>query len=324
MSNNLERIRIRRGSNDNLLDSRVAKGQPVYNKTRNYLTINNLADNSAVYKNLSPINVRKILGYHNENSELKSEALRGSLYEIYGDETRLNILSGLETLLKGGDTSSISAKTLTTGVGKIVISFGAGELNLGDKIFIQGNKINTVAGTGNLVISSDTHIDIEKLVNLKDNMSFDSGKGFISDLTVGTSDSSQNLIVHGTTTTSKLLTAENGIAVSNGNTILKDVTSERPNVMPAPQGLGIPNVSNNISSEYYTIGDLKKFINDLPDETPVIISNPVGRGSNEDAHDAFYLKNVYMDEKGYAFMRGSETPPIDGFEIVQGLVVYGD
>lgn len=41
------------------------------------------------------------------------------------------------------------------------------------------------------------------------------------------------------------------------------------------------NENTNVPVKGFTIGDLKRIIDGLDDETPVLLANPVGRGNNE-------------------------------------------
>lgn len=79
------------------------------------------------------------------------------------------------------------------------------------------------------------------------------------------------------------------------------------------------------NNNYYTIGELKEFIKDLPDNSPVLIVNPVGRGSNEYISDSIKIEDVKIDDKGYStyindgfFGSNNRT----GLNVVKGLIIY--
>jgi len=79
-------------------------------------------------------------------------------------------------------------------------------------------------------------------------------------------------------------------------------------------------MNEGIKSSFYTVGDLRKFISELSDDAPVIIVNPVGKGTNEYTKDSIGIEDVKIDDKGYSYY-GNTNNRTD-VETVKGLVIY--
>jgi hypothetical protein len=83
------------------------------------------------------------------------------------------------------------------------------------------------------------------------------------------------------------------------------------------------NQMNEQREEYnFTISDLKRLIQELPDDAPVVLVNTVNKGDNQ------YLKNnlevglVNIEvETGYAYYTANE-PLRDDVKRVNGLIIY--
>lgn len=83
------------------------------------------------------------------------------------------------------------------------------------------------------------------------------------------------------------------------------------------------NQLNEQREEYnYTIGDLKRLIQELPDDAPVVLVNGIGKGDNNYLQNNLEVNLVNLDtETGYAYYTNKE-PLRDDVKRVNGLIIY--
>lgn len=80
------------------------------------------------------------------------------------------------------------------------------------------------------------------------------------------------------------------------------------------------NENTNLPIEGFTIGDLKRIIDGLDDETPILLVNPVGRGNNQFDSGSMEIADVAVSEDGFAYTTNhvfSKDSPK-----VKGLLIY--
>ncbi len=70
----------------------------------------------------------------------------------------------------------------------------------------------------------------------------------------------------------------------------------------------------------FTIGDLKKMIEGLDDETPVLLVNPVGRGSNQFVGDNIEIGDVIVSDDGISYT--TNMSHIKHSVKTKGLLIY--
>ena len=78
------------------------------------------------------------------------------------------------------------------------------------------------------------------------------------------------------------------------------------------------------NNNYFTVGDLKKLINDLPDDMSVCIVNGVSAGGNEGVRESFSVEDVYQNDEGHAYVQYDMTKPSKFYKVVKGLIIYGE
>jgi hypothetical protein len=70
----------------------------------------------------------------------------------------------------------------------------------------------------------------------------------------------------------------------------------------------------------FTIGDLKKLIEGLDDDTPVLLVNPVGRGSNHFVGDNIEIGDVIISDDGISYT--TNMSHIKHTVKTKGLLIY--
>lgn len=80
------------------------------------------------------------------------------------------------------------------------------------------------------------------------------------------------------------------------------------------------NENTNEPMKGFTIGDLKRIIDGLDDETPVLLANPVGRGNNQFDSDSMEIVDVAVSEDGFAYT--INYPFSQNSPKVKGLIIY--
>jgi len=70
----------------------------------------------------------------------------------------------------------------------------------------------------------------------------------------------------------------------------------------------------------FTIGDLKKMIEGLDDETPVLLVNSVGRGSNQFVGDNIEVGDVIVSDDGISYT--TNMSHIKHSVKTKGLLIY--
>jgi hypothetical protein len=70
----------------------------------------------------------------------------------------------------------------------------------------------------------------------------------------------------------------------------------------------------------FTIGDLKKLIEGLDDNTPVLLVNPVGRGSNQFVGDNIEIGDVIISDDGISYT--TNMSHIKHTVKTKGLLIY--
>lgn len=70
----------------------------------------------------------------------------------------------------------------------------------------------------------------------------------------------------------------------------------------------------------FTIGKLKKMIEGMDDNTPVLLVNPVGRGSNEFVGDSIEIGDVIVSEDGISYT--TDMTHIKHTIKTKGLLIY--
>lgn len=77
---------------------------------------------------------------------------------------------------------------------------------------------------------------------------------------------------------------------------------------------------NTIKQNGFTIGDLKRMIKGLDDETPVLLVNPVDRGSNQFVAGNIKIDDVIISDDGIAYT--TNMTHIAHFVKTKGLLIY--
>lgn len=70
----------------------------------------------------------------------------------------------------------------------------------------------------------------------------------------------------------------------------------------------------------FTIADLKKLIEGLDDDTPVLLVNPVGMGSNQFVGDQIEIGEVIISEDGISYT--TNMSHIKHTDKTRGLLIY--
>lgn len=70
----------------------------------------------------------------------------------------------------------------------------------------------------------------------------------------------------------------------------------------------------------FTIGDLKKMIEGLDDNTPVLLVNPVGMGSNQFVGNNILIDDVIVSDDGISYT--TNMSHIKNFVKTKGLLIY--
>jgi 6-phosphogluconate dehydrogenase (decarboxylating) len=76
----------------------------------------------------------------------------------------------------------------------------------------------------------------------------------------------------------------------------------------------------NNTKDGFTIGDLKKLIEGLDDDTPVLLVNPVGMGSNQFISDNIEIGDVIISDGGIAYT--NNMTHIKHSVKTKGLLIY--
>ena len=84
----------------------------------------------------------------------------------------------------------------------------------------------------------------------------------------------------------------------------------------------IRNFNENVDNRKngFTIGDLKKMIEGLDDETPVLLVNSVGRGSNQFVGDNIEVGDVIVSDDGISYT--TNMSHIKHSVKTKGLLIY--
>lgn len=87
------------------------------------------------------------------------------------------------------------------------------------------------------------------------------------------------------------------------------------------------NISNETEkvSKGFTVGELKELIKDLSDDCPVLLINPVGKGSSEYVKDNISVEDVLVSDNGIGYTKNmSQTLKDHKIETtdILGLVIY--
>lgn len=61
------------------------------------------------------------------------------------------------------------------------------------------------------------------------------------------------------------------------------------------------NENINNKQDGFTVRDLRKIIEELDDDTPVLLVNPVGRGSNQFVGDSISIDDVIISDDGISY-----------------------
>lgn len=87
VNDNRKKIRFRRGDETNLVSplntEKIAYGQPIYNATKNYLSIGD-STGDKLYKNLRPLDVRRVKGYFDDEITMSGVASESKQYWLTG------------------------------------------------------------------------------------------------------------------------------------------------------------------------------------------------------------------------------------------------
>lgn len=96
VNDNRKKIRFRRGEEASLVSSsnteKIAYGQPIYNATKNYLTIGDSTGNKT-YKNLKPLDVRRVRGYFDDDGTMSGVKSENKLYYLTGISNNVELYS---------------------------------------------------------------------------------------------------------------------------------------------------------------------------------------------------------------------------------------
>lgn len=157
---NKNRILIVRGANGALVASTetIAYGQPVYDKTKNYLVIGDTG--SKRYNQSKPVTVREIVGYFDDNNGISTGTAKP--YSIKPNGDKLAITSYGEIYI-----TSAGAKT---------VSITKNNVKLDAAVSINKElKVSTITSSSKVEVRPETIFN--KAVNFKDNAIFTDGTG---------------------------------------------------------------------------------------------------------------------------------------------------
>ncbi len=91
-NDNRKKIRFRRGEEASLVSplntEKIAYGQPIYNATKNYLTIGDFAGDK-LYKYLPPLDVRRVKGYFDDENEMSGVTSESKQYWLTGKSSNV-------------------------------------------------------------------------------------------------------------------------------------------------------------------------------------------------------------------------------------------
>lgn len=84
----------------------------------------------------------------------------------------------------------------------------------------------------------------------------------------------------------------------------------------------IKKLNENVDNQQngFTIGKLKKMIEGMDDNTPVLLVNPVGRGSNKFVGDSIGIGDVIVSEDGISYT--TNMSHIKHTIKTKGLLIY--
>ena len=178
LNDNRRRIRFRRGTNDQIVSSKntekIVYGQPVFNSTKNYLSIgekpaNGQSDTGKSAKDLQPINVRKVNGWYSDNDGIKAVSDPTiSDYSIYG-YLQGNI--GYLDIKSSQSTNLINNNNILLTLNNEDVNK---EISINDNKYLYSKDIRT-NNIGN-ILNTDVNISLTNAqIQLKKNTYMDSG-----------------------------------------------------------------------------------------------------------------------------------------------------
>lgn len=184
MNNN--RIQIVRGNLEKLLASTedVVYGQPIFinDDDKRYLVVGKKSGSTTSFKlkNIKPITVREVIGYFDDNSELKTT--KDYLYKVSPTNDALEIYSSKNIKVKVSDD--------------VYALFNTTQNVITGDTRIDNFRTTNINSTNDIAVNaySSKVFNIYRVTNFKNNVKFDDGKTVRSKFVVNGADSASNSI----------------------------------------------------------------------------------------------------------------------------------